>query len=197
MLPFILASESPRRLQLLSQLGIIPDQIIPAYIDETPLPKEKPLELPLRLAREKAQKIAPLIPSGWILAADTIVVCQSKILPKAETDEIVKSCLTTLSGRRHRVHTAVVVMKKIDEVIDLRARLVTSSVTFKRLHPAEIDWFVASQEGLGKAGGYTIQGKAACFTHTIQGSYSSIVGLPLYETYQLLFGLGYPLHKAL
>lgn len=190
--PLILASSSPRRLELLSQIGIVPSQVLPADIDESPLPKETFTSLPLRLAKEKALTIAAKVTDAWIIAADTIVVCGTRLLPKADTPEMVRECLQTLSGKKHKVFTGVAIIKKHSLTeLTLRIRLVKTSVSFKRLHPEEIEWFVNSQEGIGKAGGYGAQGKASIFMKSIQGSYTNIVGLPLYETASLLTGMGF------
>ncbi len=179
----VLASASPRRLALLAQIGIIPDQIIAADIDETPLKAETPRMLALRLAAAKAQ--AADVGEATVLAADTVVAVGRRILPKAETESQARRCLSLLSGRGHRVYTGVAVRSV---GANLRTRLVESRVRFKRLSPAEIDDYIASDEWRGKAGGYAAQGLAGRFIVSIVGSYSSIVGLPLYETACLLEG---------
>jgi septum formation protein len=228
----VLASASPRRLELLAQIGVTPDQIVSTDIDETPQPKETPRALAMRLARQKAEAAARLIappplegegagggvrtalqpsrlesetgvaltkripgavkdslpPLGGgvlVLAADTVVAVGRRILPKAETEAEARTCLALLSGRTHRVYTAVAVKTPSGVVRD---RLVETRVAFKRLSPREIDAYIESGEWRGKAGGYAMQGKAARFVIAIIGSYSSVVGLPLYETANLLDG---------
>jgi septum formation protein len=184
----VLASESPRRLALLAQAGIRPAAVQPAAIDETPLKGELPRAHALRLARAKAEAAA----RAWrgapalFLAADTVVACGRRILPKAENEADVRACLALLSGRRHRVLTAVAILF----ADGLKSRLVETSVAFKRLTDAEIEGYVRGGEGLGKAGGYAIQGRAETFVRQINGSYSNVVGLPLYETVSLLKGYG-------
>jgi septum formation protein len=182
----VLASASPRRLDLLRQVGITPDAILGAEIDETPKPKETPRLLALRLAREKAAKVAESRPGEVVLAADTVVALGRRVLPKAETDAEVRACLELLSGRAHKVLTAVAVCGG-DRLL---CRLVETKVSFKRLTPAEVAAYLESGEGLGKAGGYAIQGRAGGFVTELQGSYSGVVGLPLYETLNLLTGAG-------
>ncbi len=186
MAPLILASASPRRLALLAQLGIEPDRIAPAAIDETPLPGELPRPLARRLARAKAEAAAE--PGAYTLAADTVVAAGRRILPKPATLVEAERCLRLLSGRRHRVYTAIAL---IDPAGRLRERLCESIVTFARLSDAARRAYLASGEWQGKAGGYAIQGLAAGFVRALSGSYSGVVGLPLYETAQLLQGLGW------
>jgi len=173
---------------LLRQIGIVPDRVLPADLDETPLKRELPGAHAKRLAQAKAEAIRAQAPGAFILAADTVVGCGRRILPKAETDAELRQCLELLSGRRHRVHGGVCLIAPDGTT---RLRLVQSSVIFKRLSAQEIDAYVASGEGRGKAGGYAIQGRAATFIRAIEGSYSNIVGLPLFETSQLLAGAGY------
>ncbi len=181
----VLASASPRRAALLRQAGIEPSEILTPSVDETPRKSEAPRLYALRVTLDKLR--AAGAPEGAVvLAADTVVACGRRILPKAETDEEVASCLHLLSGRRHIVLTAVAV--GVGEKI--RNRVVATKVNFKRLTPAEIQSYVASGEGLGKAGGYAIQGRAEAFVRQINGSYSNVVGLPLYETLGLLTGAG-------
>ncbi len=181
--PLILASASPRRLALLAQIGVVPAQAAAAELDESPLPHEVPRALAQRLARAKARAVAAIHPAARVLGADTVVGCGRRILPKAEDEPAARHCLALLSGRRHRVVTGVcLVLPGGTE----RLRLVTSIVTFKRLTPAEIDAYVASGEWQGKAGGYAIQGRAAAFVRFLSGSHSNVVGLPLFETAQLL-----------
>ena len=180
----ILASASPRRIELLAQIGIKPDLVMPANIDETPLKRELPKALAVRLASCKAEATESR-EEAVILAADTVVACGRRILPKAEDDMQVRQCLELLSGRRHQVYSAVCVKKGGKK----REAISVSIVKFKRLEKYEIDAYVASGEGVGKAGGYGLQGMAAQFITWISGSYSGIVGLPLYETKNLLSGL--------
>lgn len=180
----ILASASPRRVALLAQIGLVPDDIIAADIDETPLPGEKPAALSLRLACSKARTVADGAGRGAVvLAADTVVAAGRRILPKAIDGADVRICLNLLSGRRHRVITAIAV---VDENGRLRSRLVSTTVRFRRLEAKEIESYVSGGEGVGKAGGYAIQGRAAVFVAAINGSYSGIVGLPVTEVEMLL-----------
>ena len=180
---FILASSSPRRLALLKDIGITPDKVIPADIDETPKPREQPRHLAQRLAREKLHAISVQHKEGIILAADTVVGVGRRILPKAESADDVRECLTLMSGRRHHVYTGVAVRGADGKV---RERVVDSRVIFKILTKAEIDAYIAGGEGIGKAGGYAIQGQAAALIRFISGSYSNIVGLPLFDVAQML-----------
>jgi septum formation protein len=175
----VLASASPRRLELLAQIGIIPERVVAPDVDETPLRHELPRDYARRIARIKAAAVS----GALVLAADTVVAAGRRILPKAETEAEARACLTILSGRRHRVLTAVVVAKASGE---RRERLVDSVVTFARLTQAEVDRYLAGGEWRGKAGGYAIQGEAARFIRSLSGSYSGVVGLPLFETAQLL-----------
>jgi septum formation protein len=184
----VLASASPRRVELLRQIGIVPDHIDPAEIDETPLRGELPPGHVLRLAEAKARAVMPRHPGAFILAADTVVACGRRILPKAEDAATARACLTLLSGRRHRVYGAIALVTPGGEVA---VRRVMSQVAFKRLSDPEMRAYLESGEWQGKAGGYAIQGKAAALIPFVSGSYSSVVGLPLYETAQLLAGRGY------
>ena len=184
----VLASASPRRLALLRQIGIVPDRIDPAEIDETPLPGELPPGHVLRLAQAKAEAVGRRHPGAFILAADTVVACGRRILPKAEDAATARFCLALLSGRRHRVHSGVAVIGPGGRTA---VRRVTSQVLFKRLGEPEIAAYLASGEWQSKAGGYAIQGRAAALIPWISGSYSNVVGLPLFEVAQLLAGLGY------
>lgn len=186
--PLILASASPRRRELLLQLGIAPDIIDPPEVDESPTPREQPLRHAARLARAKADAVASRHPGAVILAADTVVACGRRILPKADTRQIASDCLMLLSGRRHRVIGGVCVV-----AMDGRrtSRLVTTRVAFKRLTAEELAAYLDSGEWQGKAGGYAIQGRAAGLIRWIEGSYSNVVGLPLFETRALLLGAGY------
>ncbi len=185
----VLASGSPRRLALLAQAGLVPAKVVPADVDETPLPGELPRACALRLARLKAGKAARLRSGerAVFLAADTVVACGRRILPKAEKDDDVRACLERLSGRRHTVVTAIAALGADSAV---RTRLVETRVSFKRLTNDEIALYVRCGEGLGKAGGYAIQGRAESFVRYINGSYSNVVGLPLLETVSLLKGCG-------
>lgn len=184
----VLASASPRRLDLLAQIGIAPAAVDPAAIDEEPLARELPRAHAARLAEAKARAVAPRHPGAFILGADTVVACGRRILPKAETVEQARACLDLLSGRRHRVLGGVCLIAPDGRV---RCRLVTTVVAFKTLSGREREAYIASGEWQGKAGGYAIQGRAGAFVRFLGGSYSNVVGLPLYETSGLLHGLGY------
>ena len=181
--PLVLASASPRRLDLLRQVGIEPAEIDPAHIDETPAPRELPRAYALRMAKAKLAAVACRHRGAVVLAADSVVVCGRRILPKAETVAEARACLALLSGRRHRVLWGIAV-GAVDGTV--RVRLVETVVRFKRLEAAEIDDYLQSGEWRGKAGGYAIQGRAARFVDFISGSYSNVVGLPLFETVKLL-----------
>lgn len=187
MVRLILASASPRRLALLAQIGVVPDAIEAADLDETPNRREQPMAHAVRLATAKAQTVAARYPGAVVLAADTVVAVGRRILPKAATDGEVRACLALLSGRRHRVVTAVAV---VDAAGRLRGRASTSVVAFKRLSVGEADAYVGGGEGLGKAGGYAIQGSAAALIITFAGSWPGVVGLPLYEARALLRAAG-------
>jgi len=189
----VLASASPRRLDLLRQIGVVPDHVEPADIDETPRPRELSAGHVVRLAEAKARAVRPRHPDAFILAADTVVTCGRRILPKAEDEATARACLTLLSGRRHRVYGGVALLTPGG---DLAIRRVVSQVAFKRLSDQELAAYLASGEWHGKAGGYAIQGHAAALIPWIAGSYSNVVGLPLYETAQLLAGRGYPVCPA-
>lgn len=180
---FILASASPRRLALLAQVGLTPDAVIHADMDETPLAGELPEAHALRLAEAKARRVAVDQPGQVILAADTVVACGRRILPKAETEAQARACLERLSGRRHRVYTAVCVVNSAGQA---KTRVGMTQVMVKRLQRQEIEAYVASGEWQGKAGGYAIQGKAALLIPWIRGSQDTVIGLPLYDTCQLL-----------
>ncbi|ACG78605.1 nucleotide-binding protein implicated in inhibition of septum formation [Phenylobacterium zucineum HLK1] len=186
----VLASASPRRLDLLRQIGVEPDAIDAAELDESPRPKELPRHLAARLAAEKAARVAARHPGAHVLAADTVVAVGRRVLPKVEDEAEEAECLALLSGRAHRVLTGIAVAAPDGRAV---SRLVESRVRFKRLSPAEIAAYIRSGEGLGKAGGYAIQGRAGAYVIDLQGSYSGVVGLPLYETANLLTGLGYKL----
>ena len=184
----VLASASPRRLELLRQIGIVPDRVEPAGIDETPRRDEMPAAYALRLAEEKLRAVMPRYPGAYILAADTVVACGRRILPKPLDEAGARRCLELLSGRRHRVHSGIALSSPDGR---LALRRVDSQVAFKRLSEAEIAAYLASGEWHGKAGGYAIQGRAAALIRFVSGSYSNVVGLPLFETAQLLAGRGY------
>jgi len=187
--PLLLASASPRRLDLLAQIGITPALVWSPELDETPLRDEPPRALALRLARAKAEAGSRHEPSALVLAADTVVALGRRILPKAETEAEAARCLSLLSGRRHRVLSAVALLHPSGRA---SSRLVETVVTWKRLTPAELRSYLASGEWQGKAGGYAIQGVAARFVRYLAGSHSGVVGLPLHETAMLLEGMGWP-----
>jgi septum formation protein len=184
----VLASASPRRLDLLSQIALSPDAVDPAAVDETPQARELPAPHALRLAREKAAAVAPRHPGAFVLAADTVVACGRRILPKALDPAAARACLKLLSGRRHRVHGGIALALPDGRLV---SRRVETAVIFKRLEAAEIEDYVLSGEWRDKAGGYAIQGLAARFIRGIVGSYSNVVGLPLFETVGLLAGHGF------
>jgi nucleoside triphosphate pyrophosphatase len=184
----ILASASERRADLLRQIGIVPGRIEPAELDETPKKGETPRQLVLRLAEAKARAVAARHKDAFVLGADTVVAVGARMLPKAETEPEARRCLALLSGRRHRVHGGVAVVAPGGRMAQ---RHVVTTVAFKRLEPREIDAYIASGEWHGKAGGYAIQGRAGAFARLLLGSYSNVVGLPLYETAALLDGLGF------
>ncbi len=181
----VLASASPRRRELIARLGIEPDAISPAEIDETPAKAELPRDYAVRMAREKALAVES---DGYVLAGDTVVAVGRRILPKAEDEASARQCLELLSGRRHRVLSAVAL--RADDG-SLREKLSETSVRFKRLSAEEIDAYIASGEWHGKAGGYAIQGAAEGLIAWIEGSHSGVVGLPLYETRILLKSSGF------
>jgi septum formation protein len=186
--PLVLASASPRRLELLRQIGLEPDRIDPADIDESPLSKETPRRLALRLALQKAEAAAARAEDAFVLGADTVVAAGRRVLGKAEDEKEARGWLKLLSGRAHRVLTGVAVIAPDGR----RAwRLGEARVQFKRLTDQEISAYIESGEWTGKAGAYAVQGRAGAFVTAINGSYSAVVGLPLYETRALLEGLGY------
>lgn len=188
----VLASASPRRLDLLQQVGIVPDVVAPADLDETPGATELPRVYAERLAAEKALAVAASHEDAFVLAADTVVACGRRILPKAETREEAHTCLNLLSGRAHRVYTGISLVKGDTQI----TKSVMTRVQVARLSDAELDAYLASGEWQGKAGGYAIQGYAAAFIRGLNGSYSNVVGLPLHETVNLLKGSGFPLYQA-
>lgn len=183
----ILASASPRRLELLAQIGIVPAAVVTPDVDETPEQGELPRPYALRVASAKAARVAALHPDSVVLAADTVVSCGRRILPKAEDSETARRCLTLLSGRRHQVTTALAVASP---TAPLRTRVSVSRLRFKCLTPAEITAYIAFGEWQGKAGGYAVQGRAGAFVMDLTGSYSGVVGLALYEASALLTAAG-------
>lgn len=185
----ILASASPRRLELLARLGRTPAAVDPADIDERPRRGELPPSYAARMAAEKAAAVAARHPGAVVLAADTVVAAGRRILPKAADAGEVRACLALLAGRRHRVLSAVTV---VDAAGTARGRLSTSIVAFGPLPDAVIDGYAACGEGEGKAGGYAIQGRAEAFVRFLSGSHSGVVGLPLFETRALLIAAGLP-----
>lgn len=197
--PLILASSSPRRLQLLQQVNVEPDHLMPTDIDETPHRKELPKDLARRLARTKADVCArQAVREGrrdgaYILAADTVVSRGRAVLPKAETIDQASDCLRQLSGRAHRVQTAVCLVTPGGKTVN---KLVETRVRIKRLSAIESEAYLASGEWRGKAGGYAIQGLAGAFVIKLIGSYTCVVGLPVHETVNMLSGEGYPVHFA-
>ncbi|BCH26728.1 Maf-like protein [Mesorhizobium sp. L-8-3] len=193
----VLASGSPRRIELLQQAGIEPHRLFPADVDETPLRAEHPRSLAKRLSRAKAEKAAaalkddPEAGNALVLAADTVVAVGRRILPKAEMVDEASNCLRLLSGRSHRVYSGVCLVTPAGKI---RQRLVETRVRFKRLSRQELESYLASGEWRGKAGGYAVQGLAGAFVVKLVGSYTNVVGLPLYETVGLLTGEGFPVH---
>jgi septum formation protein len=193
----ILASASPRRLALLNQIGIEPEHLVPAHVDETPEKGELPRKLAMRLADLKAisaqlkARQAGFADNALVLAADTVVAVGRRILPKAEMMDEASQCLRLLSGRSHRVYTGVTVLTPSGQK---RQRLVETRIRFKRLSTREMEAYLASAEWRDKAGGYAIQGIAGAFVVKLSGSYSGVVGLPLNETAALLASEGYPVH---
>ena len=193
----VLASGSPRRVELLQQAGIEPDRLLPADIDESPLRSEHPRSLAKRLSVQKAEKALESLKreegfdSPFILSADTVVAVGRRILPKAEMLDEAANCLRLLSGRNHHVYTGICLITPAGKV---RSKLVEAKVRFKRIGREEMESYLASGEWRGKAGGYAIQGLAGTFVVKLVGSYSTVVGLPLYETVNLLTGDGYKVH---
>lgn len=186
--PLVLASASPRRRDLLAQVGIVPDAISPADIDESPLKFELPRPYAERMGREKA--LAVHEEGQFTLAGDTVVALGRRILPKAESDQEVEACLRLLSGRAHHVLTSLVVIGPDNQRVE---RLNDTRVILKRLNDEEVEAYLKSGEGLGKAGGYGIQGRAGAFVKQISGSYTGVMGLPVYEAVNVLTGLCYRL----
>lgn len=195
----VLASASPRRLQLLERVGLVPDLLNPADIDELPHKRETPRALSIRLAREKAEhaRMMPLVrdmgANAFILAADTVVGLGRRVLPKAETEDEARDCLSLLSGRSHWVYSTVCLIAPGNRI---STRCVETKVRFKRLSREDVDSYIACGEWRGKAGGYAIQGRAEAFVRMLTGSHSAVIGLPLYETVHLLEGAGYPVFHS-
>ena len=186
----ILASASPRRLDLLARIGVKPDAIVPAEVDESVPTGELPRDHALRLAREKAEAVAANEPDALILGADTVVAVGRRILPKVEDEETLRACMRLLSGRRHRVLTGVALAIPGQAI---RERLGETMIAMKRLSDEEIDYYASHGEWRGKAGGYALQGYGEVYVRRIAGSYSNVVGLPLAETRALLKSAGYPI----
>ena len=186
----LLASASPRRLDLLARIGVVPDAVLPADVDESVPTGELPRDHALRLARAKAEAVVTLHPDALVLAADTVVAVGRRILPKVEDEATLRQCMALLSGRRHRVLTGVALAAPGQP---LRTRLVETVIAMKRLSVQEIDFYAAHGEWRGKAGGYALQGYGEVYVRHIAGSYSNVVGLPLAETRLLLKAAGYPL----
>ena len=184
----ILASASPRRLQLLERIGVRPDAVDPADVDESVPKNELPREHALRLAREKAETVESRHPAALVLAADTVVAVGRRILPKVEDEATLRACMTLLSGRRHTVLTGVALAVPTGET---RVRVVETIIAMKRLSAEEIDFYAAHGEWRGKAGGYALQGYGEVYVRHIAGSYSNVVGLPLAETRHMLKSAGY------
>jgi septum formation protein len=183
----VLASASPRRLQLLAQVGIVPDLVMPPDVDEAPLRGELPRQYARRLAMAKARLIADRLPDRTVLAADTVVARGRRILPKPADAAEARRCLELLSGARHRIFGGIALIRPGRPAI---LRVVVTVVTFKRLAEGEIERYLDCEEWREKAGGYAVQGRAAAFVRSINGSYSNIVGLPLFETCAMLGGAG-------
>lgn len=187
--PLVLASASPRRAELIGRLGLVPAAIDPADIDESPLKGELPLPYAKRIAAAKAALVAARHPGAVVLGADTVVAAGRRILPKTDDEAEARTCLALLSGRRHRVHSAITVIAADGKA---RHRVSTSIVSFKPLTTADIDAYVAGGEWRGKAGGYAIQGYAESWVRMLSGSHSGVMGLPLFETRALLQAAGLP-----
>ena len=184
----ILASASPRRIDLLARIAVVPDAVVPADIDEIVLKGELPRDHALRLAREKAEAVAAGHPDALVLAADTVVAVGRRILPKVEDETTLRACMKLLSGRRHRVLTGVALAAPGQA---MRTRLAETMIAMKRLSDKEIDYYAGHGEWRGKAGGYALQGYGEVYVRHIAGSYSNVVGLPVAETRLLLKAAGY------
>mgnify|MGYP000308292616 CR=1 FL=1 len=189
-LEIILASESPARLELLKQIGIFPDKILPAAIDESQIKGENPRSLALRLAYEKASKIAALNDDAVIIGSDTVPVCRGQVLKKASNVQDVKDLIAKLSGRRHQLYTGVCIIKKTNGEVKIVKKLVKTILKFRLISKKEIVYYASLGEGEGKAGGYTLTGYAESFVSHIQGSFSNVIGLPLCETMSILNSFG-------
>ncbi|MBB3764604.1 Maf family protein [Sphingomicrobium lutaoense] len=187
----VLASASPRRRDLLARIGVVPDAVDPADIDEEPMRGELPRPHALRLAEEKAAAVAPRHPEALVLAADTVVAVGRRILPKVEDEETLRACMKLLSGRRHKVLTGVAI--KVPGEDRIKSRVVETMIAMKRLSDEEIDHYAAHGEWKGKAGGYALQGYGEVYVRHIAGSYSNVVGLPLAETRHMLKSAGMPI----
>lgn len=187
MIPILLASSSQRRKQLLNLIGIPVDRYVSPEIDETPLKNELPRHLALRLANNKADAVMAEYPEHIIIAADSVVACGRRVLDKAQTNEEVRRYLQQLSGRKHTVYSALAMRHPSGK---RSLKLVATKVTFKRLTPEEMESYVQTGEGIGKAGGYAIQGGASKYIKGIQGSYHAVMGLPVHDVYQVLSGWG-------
>lgn len=185
--PFVLGSASPRRESLLERIGIVPDEILPADIDETMAPQEGGKAFALRMAVEKAEEVARQRPNALVLGADTVVACGKRILQKPDNADEARAHLSHLSGRKHLIHGGVCLCLPNGERLTRTSR---TWVTFKHLSHEELDAYIASGEWDGKAGAYAIQGLAACFVSSIRGSYTNIVGLPIFEVNAMLTGTG-------
>ncbi len=185
----ILASASPRRLDLLARIGVVPDAVLPADVDESVPKGELPRDHALRLAREKAEAVAANEPGALVLAADTVVAVGRRILPKADDEATLRACMALLSGRRHRVMTGVALAAPGG----VQVKLVETMIAIKRLSAEEVDFYAAHGEWRGKAGGYALQGYGEVYVRHIAGSYSNVVGLPLAETRLMLKAAGYPI----
>ncbi|WP_265569771.1 Maf family protein [Sphingomicrobium nitratireducens] len=186
----VLASASPRRRDLLARIGVVPDAIDPADLDEEPLKGELPRPHAQRLAEEKAAAVAARHPDALVLAADTVVAVGRRILPKAEDEATLRACMKLLSGRRHRVMTGVALVGPDGRK---QSRVVETMIAMKRLSEAEVDYYAAHGEWKGKAGGYALQGYGEVYVRHIAGSYSNVVGLPLAETRHMLKAAGFPI----
>lgn len=192
---FILASASPRRKALLASIGLSPDLILPADIDETPQKGENPRSYAIRMSQEKGRKIASQQTKAcYIISADTVVSLGRRILPKATNRDIARTCIHKLSGRRHNVYTSVTLIKKNSQELSLTQRCAKTVVTFSHMDTNQKNWLLNAGDWEGKAGGYALQGFAARFIRFVNGSPSNVIGLPLFETAQLLRGIsGNPL----
>lgn len=193
----ILASSSPQRKQLLENIRIFPDEIIPADVDESPTKAEIPNLYVKRIAIDKAEKVAAQIEDGIVIAADTIAAVGRRIIGKASTLEEAKRDLQLMAGRRHNVHSGLCIIKKQGgKIVQRSEKIVTTSVRFKKLTEKELDWYVAQEEWRGKSGSFTLMGLASGFIEYINGSHTNVIGLPLCEVKNILNGMGYNLYSA-